>query len=320
MVGYLTLIPQENLWRNQMSIGARIKSNACAAYDWVKKSSAPEPLFALIACLAAIFTVWQTSKNNESDRFNEFRMYLVELNYVAREATRPEASQICSPESGCMGSLTVKQSYFDQYELLAMNAYQIAEELDELETETMAIADALYKCGKLDKSVEYSSRLLESLDYSLRFRANLLLAQICFFKGEPERGERHIKLALEIISDADNEIPKVEQGVMRAQAHLTHGRMLVAMGRSSESSGPQKAAFNALKGLPETNRVKQLMDTLKSLIAAAQERNQMDGVTFEQFAQGLAPTISGIEEEDTRPLMPEAAPAAPPAPDPGPTD
>lgn len=272
---------------------------------WVKGLTSHEAFFAAIVAAAALVAVWQTNEKSNSERLNELRMYLVELNYISREASRPDASEICSPAAGCMGSLTIKQTYIEHLEFLALNAFELAKTLDVLETENMVIADALYKCGKLDESTRLALQLTKSDDCKIQFRAYLLLAQIAFFKGEPEKGERNLQDALAIVSDTEHEIPKVEQGIMKAQAHLICGRMHVAMGKPEESVHCQKNVFDALKDLPETNRVSQLIDALQSLVAASKEKNRFRGQSFDEFVKQLEP------EPTDDPAMEQEIPPAP---------
>jgi tetratricopeptide (TPR) repeat protein len=198
----------------------------------------------------------------------------------------------------------MKQAYVEQYGLLALDAHELAQSLDggASEIEQLEIATALYNCGRLDHSINYASNLANSSrDYGVKFRANLLLAQIHFFKRELDNGTNYVSQATGILSDPKLNVADAEKRLLLAQAHLMCGRMHIAMGRAKESAGCQQRAWEALSGLPETNRVIQMISTLEDLARAAnaEGESRLEG-SFEEFSKRVS----------TPPPAPSADPAA----------
>jgi hypothetical protein len=289
-------------WQAKLRNGARFCSRRSVLTGTV----------AVAGVALTLLGLWQTAARNRSDRYSEFREIMRELTYIEQSGSVVD----CTGDT-CLGSLSLSESQFIQYELLAVSALQLAAGLDVLEPETLNLASALYKCGHLQRSTELASQIAISENELLRFRSALLLAEIAYFRRDTDSGDKQIDMALLIGGDARSSVPTVQQRVMRAEAHLTRAKMKAAIGLADESEEAQRIAFSEISKLPDTDRVGQLKDSLANTIAAAASDGPFRGQDFDHYrAEVLAPRIEPEPYHESG-LLPESEPDPPSAPDSG---
>lgn len=280
---------------------------------------------AAVSALAAVFsgyamykTVAQNTRSADDNIYFSFQRALSELNEIEQHALG--ASDTTCGSDDCLASLAFGETYYNQYEVLALQAASLARRVENhlSDIEALQLGKSLYICGRLAQSHVYAERARSSDDPLVRFRATLLLAQIAFWDQDLKEGPRLINQALEELTSAEPALSRPEMSLSQIQAHLTCASMQIALGMRGDGRDCMKAAYALLQKLPRTTRRDQLENTLRNLLTTyidleAEGTAAKNFEAFEAEIRGEQPPLPPPSNEDGRSENREPTPAAPPA-------
>ncbi len=136
--------------------------------------------------------------------YGEFQTLLYEISDLrdANEWFKPP--QPCGPDSECLGGLAFEQTALQRYQLLilTLQAGEISKKVEERisAVEWLELANAYYVSGRFDKCIESLVKAEgNSSDYVVRYRGELIRAQVAFSKEEIAEGRSKIKAAIDFV-------------------------------------------------------------------------------------------------------------------------
>jgi tetratricopeptide (TPR) repeat protein len=249
----------------------------------------------------------QTQISEENTLHEQLRSVLWLLGDLKEVGIVEDDSPAPCIDGGCLGGMALSQASYERYQLLTLEAIELARQIDHRITpiERLELADALYFCGRLSDSNEMAIQAgIESSDHAIAFRTKLLQAQVAFVREQLDEARGYVREALDIADKAypnDSErIPSSERTLMTAHAHLVCGTMHLAIGHRDEARNCLKHAYSVLNDAPNAPRAAQMLRNLRTLLRAYQaSESPKQAKDFESFEKDVREGTPVLDEPPT---------------------
>jgi tetratricopeptide (TPR) repeat protein len=202
------------------------------------------------------------------DLQSQLQDLLSELNNLEISASSAHDNSGCSANQVCLGGLAFTEAALSRYETITMHALSIAEQIPEKLDPTvwLGLANSTYVTGRIDKTAELLKRAMNSNDYLVQYRAEMLLAECDFMRHKLEDGKNHVENSLKIIQDARNSIPATEMALRKSRACLTCSALELTWGQRAEALAYLQLAAEAIASLPDIRRRADFYEEIDELL------------------------------------------------------